>query len=115
MKHLINLSDLIEVAPESTVSRTVLKEEGSRVVLFAFDSGQELTEHTAAVPILLQVLEGLLRVGADGDQIELSPGGLIHIGARVPHEILALQPSRMVLTMLDPRQSATAPGIMADA
>lgn len=115
MKHLINLSDLIEVAPESTVSRTVLKEEGSRVVLFAFDSGQELTEHTAAVPILLQVLDGLLRVGADGDQIELSPGGLIHIGARVPHEILALQPSRMVLTMLDPRQSATAPGIMADA
>jgi quercetin dioxygenase-like cupin family protein len=115
MKHLINLSDLIEVAPESTVSRTVLKEEGSRVVLFAFDSGQELTEHTAAVPILLQVLDGLLRVGADGDQIELSPGGLIHIGARVPHEILALQPSRMVLTMLDPRQSATAPGIMDDA
>ena len=115
MKHLINLSDLIGVAPESTVSRTVLKEEGSRVVLFAFDSGQELTEHTAAVPILLQVLDGLLRVGADGDQIELSPGGLIHIGARVPHEILALQPSRMVLTMLDPRQSATAPGIMDDA
>ena len=106
MKHLINLSDLIEVAPESTVSRTVLKEEGSRVVLFAFDSGQELTEHTAAVPILLQVLDGLLRVGADGDQIELSPGGLIHIGARVPHEILALQPSRMVLTMLDPRSKA---------
>ena len=108
MKHLINLSDLIEVAPESTVSRTVLKEEGSRVVLFAFDSGQELTEHTAAVPILLQVLDGLLRVGADGDQIELSPGGLIHIGARVPHEILALQPSRMVLTMLDPRSSPAA-------
>lgn len=115
MKHLINLSDLIEVAPESTVSRTVLKEEGSRVVLFAFDSGQELTEHTAAVPILLQVLDGLLRVGADGDQIELSPGGLVHIGARVPHEILALQPSRMVLTMLGPRQSATAPVIMDDA
>ena len=85
MKHLINLSDLIGVAPESTVSRTVLREEGSRVVLFAFDSGQELTEHTAAVPILLQVLDGLLRVGADGDQIELSPGGLVRTSAHECH------------------------------
>ena len=91
------------MAPESTVSRTVLKAEGARVVLFAFDAGQELTEHTAAVPILLQVLDGHLRVGADGEHVELTPGGLVHIGARVPHEILAMQPARMLLTMLDPR------------
>ena len=85
----------------------MLKAEGTRVVLFAFDAGQELTEHTAAVPILLQVLDGHLRVGADGEDLDLSPGGLVHIGARVPHEILAMQPSRMVLTMLDPRSASS--------
>lgn len=106
MKHIAALDEMIEVAPESTVSRTVLKAEGARVVLFAFDAGQELSEHTAAVPILLQVLEGHLRVGAEGEFVDLSPGGLVHIGARVPHEILAMQPSRLVLTMLDARQSA---------
>lgn len=106
MEHITALDTLIEVAQESTVSRTVLKAEGARVVLFAFDSGQELTEHTAAVPILLQVLDGHLRVGADGEHVELTPGGLVHIGARVPHEILAMQPSRMVLTMLDPRSAS---------
>ena len=103
MEHLTDLATLIEVAPESTVSRTVLRAEGARVVLFAFDAGQELTEHTAAVPILLSLLDGRLRVGADGQQVELVPGGLVHIGTRVPHEILALEASRMVLTMLDPR------------
>lgn len=108
MEHITALDTLIEVAPESTVSRTVLKAEGARVVLFAFDAGQELSEHTAAVPILLQVLDGHLRVGADGEHVDLSPGGLVHIGARVPHEILAMQPSRMVLTMLDPRSSDPA-------
>jgi quercetin dioxygenase-like cupin family protein len=106
MEYITDLADLIEVAPESTVSRTVLRAEGVRVVLFAFDAGQELTEHTAAIPILLQVLDGRLRVGADGQQVELGPGGLVHIGARVPHEILALEPSRMALTMLDPRSGA---------
>ena len=106
MEHIAALDTLIEVAPESTVSRTVLKAEGARLVLFAFDAGQELTEHTAAVPILLQVLDGHLRVGADGEHVELTPGGLVHIGARVPHEILAMQPSRMILTMLDPRSAS---------
>ena len=103
MEHIDELGALIEVAPDSTVSRTVLKAEGARVVLFAFDTGQELSEHTAAVPILIQVLDGRLRVGADGQHVELVPGGLVHIGSRVPHEILALEPSRMALTMLDPR------------
>ena len=105
MEHIEALGALIEVAPDSTVSRTVLKAEGVRVVLFAFDAGQELSEHTAAVPILLQVLDGRLRVGADGEQVELTPGGLVHIGSRVPHDVLALEPSRMALTMLDPRSS----------
>ena len=105
MEHIEALDVLIEVAAESTVSRTVLKGEGVRVVLFAFDAGQELTEHTAAVPILLQVLDGRLRVGADGEQVELLPGGLVHIGSRVPHDVLALESSRMVLTMLDARSA----------
>ena len=108
VEHIEALGALIEVAPEATVSRTVLKAEGVRVVLFAFDAGQELSEHTAAVPILLQVLDGRLRVGADGQHVELAPGGLVHIGSRVPHEILALEPSRMALTMLDPRSSPAA-------
>ncbi|MGB8020571.1 MAG: cupin domain-containing protein [Candidatus Nanopelagicales bacterium] len=103
LAHVPDLAALIEVADESTVSRTVLRAEGVRLVLFAFDAGQELTEHTAAVPILLQVIDGRLRVGAGGAQAVLLPGAVIHIGARVPHEILALEPSRMVLTMLDPR------------
>jgi quercetin dioxygenase-like cupin family protein len=103
MEHIDELGALIELAADSTVSRTVLKAEGARVVLFAFDTGQELSEHTAAVPILIQVLDGRLRVGADGQHVELVPGGLVHIGSRVPHEILALEPSRMALTMLDSR------------
>ena len=104
MEHIADLAPLIEVAPESTVSRTALRAEGVRIVLFSFDTGQELTEHTAAVPILLQVLDGRLRVGADGQHVELAPGGLVHIGARVPHEVLALEPTRMLLAMLDARQ-----------
>src|SRR5450631_3667831 len=103
MHDLSNVASLIEIQPEATVSRTVLKAEGARVVLFSFDAGQELTEHTAAMPVLLQVLDGRLTVTAAGRSVQLAPGGVIHLTARLPHAVLALEPSRLLLTMLDPR------------
>jgi hypothetical protein len=75
MHDLSNVASLVEIQPEATVSRTVLQAEGARVVLFSFDAGQVLTEHTAAVPVLLQVLDGHLRITADGRTVDLRPGG----------------------------------------
>ena len=103
MTYLADVGSLVEVAAEATVSRTVLKAEGARVVLFSFDAGQELTEHTAAMSVLLQVLDGRLTVTAAGRSVQLAPGGVIHLTARLPHAVLALEPSRLLLTMLDPR------------
>ena len=106
MHDLTDVSSLVAIQPAATVSRTVLQAEGARVVLFSFDAGQVLTEHTAAVPALLQVLDGHLRISADGRTVDLHPGGLIHFAARLPHALEAVEPSRLQLTMLDPRGQA---------
>jgi len=103
MTDVADLAPLVTVQPESTVSRTVLRAEGARVVLFAFDAGQVLTEHTAAVPVLLHVLDGHLRITADGRTVDLVPGGVVHLGTRLPHAVEAVVASRLALTMLDPR------------
>jgi quercetin dioxygenase-like cupin family protein len=105
MTDLPDIASLVDVGPDSTVSRTVLKAEGARLVLFAFDAGQELTEHTAAMPVLLQALDGHLEVTAAGRTVDLRPGDVVHLGTRLPHAVLATEPSRLLLTMLDPRQS----------
>lgn len=103
MTYLADVGSLVDVAPDSTVSRTVLKADGARLVLFSFDAGQELSEHTAAMPVLLQVLDGRLAVSASGKSAELAPGGVIHLPARTEHAVLALEQSRLLLIMLDPR------------
>ena len=108
MQDLSDVASLVEIQPEATVSRTVLKAEGARVVLFSFDSAQVLTEHTAAVPVLLQVLDGHLRITADGRTVDLRPGGLVHLAGRLPHTVEAVEPSRLQLTMLDSRAQAGA-------
>lgn len=104
MTHVPGIADLVAVTEDSTVSRTILSAEGVRVVLFAFDAGQELSEHTAAVPVVLQALDGQFTITADGRVVTLTPGALIHLGTRMPHSVVAVEPGRLLLTMLDQRQ-----------
>jgi quercetin dioxygenase-like cupin family protein len=105
MARVADVASLVAVADDSTVSRTIMTAEGARLVLFSFDTGQELTEHTAAVPVLLQALDGHFEITAAGDTVDLRPGDVIHLGTRTPHAVVAREPSRLLLTMLDPRQS----------
>jgi len=109
MTTIDHLANLVEVQPESTVSRTVLKEDGTRVVLFGFAAGQVLTEHTAAMPVLLAVIEGELRVTADGRTDTLVPGGVIHLDTRVPHAVEAVTDAILALTMIDARSKPSLP------
>lgn len=104
---LDRLPEQIQVQPHSTVSSTALRAEGLRVVLFAFDAGEELSEHTAAVPAVLQVLSGQLQVTASGRTVNLEPGGLIHLPSRLPHAVVASEPSVMQLLLLDHRDPRT--------
>ncbi|OKY79479.1 MAG: cupin [Bifidobacterium bifidum] len=88
--YVADLASLIEIQQESTVSRVVMREDGLRVVLFGFDKDQALSEHTAAMPVTIQVLEG-------------KPGGVVYLSARLPHTVYAVEPSKMLLSMFDNR------------
>lgn len=100
---------LVPVQPESTLSRTVLRKPGLRVVAFSFDEGQQLTEHTAAMPVLLIALSGSFTVVADGDSHTLVPGGLLYLETRAPHAVTAREPAQLGLIMLDQRAKPLLP------
>ncbi|QCX73987.1 hypothetical protein C9F11_01420 [Streptomyces sp. YIM 121038] len=95
--------DLRELAPveEGKLGHhTVLNAGGARVVVLAFEAGHVLKEHRAPCPVLLQAIDGRLRVTA-GDQIaDLRPGGLLYLPASAPHAVEALAPSRLSLTLI---------------
>ena len=100
MEFVDALASMVTVQPEATVSRTVMQVEGANVVLFSFDKGEELSEHTAAMPVLVQCLEGRLKVTGGGKTVDLVPGGMLHFPTRLPHAIYAQEPSKMMLIMM---------------
>jgi len=77
---------------------------GGNVTLFAFDAGQELSEHTAPLDALVLVLEGALTLTIGGTPVRATPGTIVRMPASVPHAVYALEPTRMLLIMLRDNQ-----------
>jgi quercetin dioxygenase-like cupin family protein len=96
---LENLLDEVEIPKNGTLSRVVFNADGLRVVLFAFDTGEQLTDHSATVPAIVQVIKGRLEITLGDRTIEIDPGSWIHMDANLTHGVVALEPSVMILTL----------------
>ncbi len=96
---LANLLDEVEIPENGTLSRVVFNADGLRVVLFAFDTGEQLTDHAATVPAVVQVIKGRLEMTLGEEQIEIHPGSWVHMDAHLVHALVALEPSVVILTL----------------
>jgi quercetin dioxygenase-like cupin family protein len=99
---LADIPATVPVSPDGTLSRVLHTDGDLRLVGFSFDTGQELTEHAAARPAIVQVLSGRLQMTLGAKQVEVGPGDWVHMPARLPHALVALEPTVMLLTMLPP-------------
>jgi quercetin dioxygenase-like cupin family protein len=60
------------------VSRTLLRTPSSRIVLFGFAEGQELTEHTSTQSAVVQILTGECEFSLGGKPHTARAGDLIY-------------------------------------
>lgn len=96
----VHATDLVAYQPGTIVSRTLLKQPGGSATLFAFDAGQELSEHTAPFDALVQVLDGRAEVRVGGVPHGVGAGELLLLPAGVPHALRAPERFRMLLVMV---------------
>ena len=95
---------LQEIPPDSIVSRTIPREGGMKAIVFAFAPGQELSEHTASVPAVIQILQGEADLTVGGDHYDARPGTWVRMDANLSHSIYAHTPVIMLLIMLDRKE-----------
>jgi quercetin dioxygenase-like cupin family protein len=92
--------DLVSYQEGAVVSRIVVKRESGNVTLFAFDAGQELSEHTAPYDALVQVLEGEAAITVAGHLHRVGGGKMLLLPVHQPHALKALSRFKMLLTMI---------------
>ena len=97
---ILNITGLAEYQTGSVVSRQLTKAEGGNVTFFAFDEGQELSEHTAPFDALVHVLDGEVEIKISGKPSLLKAGEAIIMPANQPHAVKAVGKFKILLTMI---------------
>ena len=92
--------ETVEYAEGSVVSKTIIKNPAGNVTLFAFDSGEGLSEHSSPYQALVQLLDGKAEIIIGGTPYNLQAGQSIILPANIPHSLKANEKFKMMLTMI---------------
>ena len=85
---------------DNKVAIKVLLETGfTKEIRIAMKAGQEMKEHKAPLPIVVQVVQGDIDFGVNGERISLSNGDMIALEPSVPHDLMAKVDSVVRLTL----------------
>jgi quercetin dioxygenase-like cupin family protein len=94
------LIGLVESQTGSIVSRTVIDKPTGTLTLFAFDTGQGLSEHTAPFDAMVYIIDGEAEVTISGKPLVVKQGEMVIMPANQPHALKAVRRFKMMLVMI---------------
>ena len=103
--HLSLARELVELRRSQSAqlkghsAKTLVKDPDLRVVLIALERGARLGEHQTSARSSIQTLEGRVRLRLRGELLELPAGEMVALAPWVSHELEALEPSAVLLTL----------------
>ena len=98
----VHLAALVDYQDGSIVSREIIKGAAGKVMVFAFDQGEGLSEHTSPFNALVHIVDGEAEIIISGQAHPVSDGESILMPAQQPHALKAKKRFKMVLTMIRP-------------
>jgi quercetin dioxygenase-like cupin family protein len=96
----VPLAGLVGYQDGAIVSREVVSQPTGTVTAFAFDEGEQLSEHTAPFDAMVIDLDGEGDITIGGEAHRLGPGEMIIMPAGVPHAVRAATRFKMLLVMI---------------
>ena len=94
------LTNTIEYVKDSIVSKTIVEKNTGTVTLFAFDKGQNLSEHTVPFDAMVLIIDGEGEVMINKKSHTVSSDQMIIMPANIPHAVNARKRFKMLLIMI---------------
>lgn len=94
------LADNVSYQEGSVVSREIVAKPTGTITIFAFDSGQGLSEHKAPYDAFVLILDGEGEITVSGKTHNLKTGESIIMPADSPHKVKANTKFKMLLVMI---------------
>jgi quercetin dioxygenase-like cupin family protein len=96
----VALSGLVGYQDGAIVSREIASLPTGTMTVFAFDAGEQLSEHTAPFDATVIGLEGEAEVRLGGETHRVKAGEMIVMPAGLPHALRAETRFKMLLVMI---------------
>ena len=102
----LGLNEALPISEEATTSRVVVNNDILRTVVFTFDAGQVLTEHSSPRAVIVTLLEGEMDFSIGERNERMKAGDVIYLAPNDRHALTAVTPCRMELVMVDVNSGA---------
>lgn len=97
----LNVLTELPITKEATTSRVLVNNPLLRVVDFAFDEGQLLTEHSVPRAVVVTLLSGTMDFDIEAQTYPLTAGDVLYMAPGSKHALRATSPCHMQLTMVN--------------
>ncbi|MCC6683220.1 MAG: cupin domain-containing protein [Phycisphaeraceae bacterium] len=95
-----NLLQAAPIVPGAVVSKPLINSDACKVIVFAMDEGQSISEHHAPFVATVHVLDGELDFSVSGRRQRMAAHDWLIMPFDAKHDLTALKPTRFMLTLL---------------
>ena len=95
-----DLRQQAKVPENGILSQTLQNDDRTKVILFGFAAGQELSAHTAPFPAMLTFLRGDAHLKLGSEEQQATEGTFVYMRPNLEHGIKAQSEVVMLLTMI---------------
>lgn len=99
-ERVLSVKDLISYQEGSIVSRGIIGEKFGKVLIFAFDKGEELSDHTSPYDAMAHIIEGEADITIKEKKYHLIEGEAIIMPANIPHAVYPKDKLKMLLILI---------------
>ena len=79
--------------------QVLFETENGKEIRIAFKKDQVMKEHKTPFPIVVEIFEGSIDFGVNGNVLSLKKGDLISLEGGVPHDLVAVKDSIVRLSL----------------
>ena len=103
-KTVLKIKDEVTYQKGQIVSKTLSQNEHHSLTLFAFDKGEEISNHESGGDAMIVALDGVGKITIEGEEFILNEGETIVMPAKKPHAVFAKEQFKMLLIVMFPEE-----------
>jgi len=88
---IASLTENLIYGEDKQAVTVLLKTASSKEIRIVMKKGQLMKEHKAPFPIVVEIFEGVINFGIEGEKQLLKKGELIALEANIPHDLNCIE------------------------